>query len=698
MRNKLPLHEVSIKNIFWSSDKTIYQIPIYQRNYAWEKDEIAALIQDIYDAFKKDCNKVYYIGTLVTHNRGDLIYEVIDGQQRLTTIRIILSVLDQTPTNKLTYRARKKSDITLKYMPQFDDIEERDQGIVNGYKYTQNALDEIIIKESDKTGFINYFLDNVHIIHYHVPKDVDLNHYFEVMNSRGEQLEKHEIVKAMLMDKLYDKTHDKTDLLVFSRIWEVCSDLSIYVQQKTSNLASLIFGDELCGFECNDFDALKNIFHPCQKPTVGDNTLSSEMAKPTQDIGTVPIQKAIETPPAYDDYEDDEDTSDSFQPVIDFPNFLLIVLKIMRMKEPSFNPVVFNLDDKELINEFDDAMSVSQAIDSREFVFNLLKARYLLDNYIVHHAKEEDSLSNNPWKLQRWQKGEHNRNYPKNLTDNNDIQERLVHLLSMFEVSFTARQRKNYLFYCLFYLMSQETIDTLEYAKFVENLAKRYFLNVYLVKDKLNAINTPLPGSFDETILLNNHFNQEALYPKSTNVFNSIYGDGTKVSNGVPLFVFNYLDYCIWKMYAETLRGGYKKKESSERQFFFKDVLGCSDFGLDIFDQFYFSRTRRSLEHYYPQAMATGKDGNLTAEKINCFGNFAMIGSEANSSGSNWYPKTKLDHYLDRSGKISRISVSSLKFMIMMQICKDADQWEWSEINNHEEKMLSILALTKPYQ
>ena len=51
-------------------------------------------------------------------------------------------------------------------------------------------------------------------------------------------------------------------------------------------------------------------------------------------------------------------------------------------------------------------------------------------------------------------------------------------------------------------------------------------------------------------------------------------------------------------------------------------------------------------------------------------GNYAMIGSEANSSGSNWSPITKLEHYLDSSGKIRQISVASLKFMIMMQNVK----------------------------
>jgi len=53
--------------------------------------------------------------------------------------------------------------------------------------------------------------------------------------------------------------------------------------------------------------------------------------------------------------------------------------------------------------------------------------------------------------------------------------------------------------------------------------------------------------------------------------------------------------------------------------------------------------------------------------------------------------KTKLDHYLDSSRKINPLSVASLKFRIMMQSCKDNSKWEFEEIMNHQNKMLSIL-------
>lgn len=85
-------------------------------------------------------------------------------------------------------------------------------------------------------------------------------------------------------------------------------------------------------------------------------------------------------------------------------------------------------------------------------------------------------------------------------------------------------------------------------------------------------------------------------------------------------------------------------------------------------------------------------------DQINCFGNYAMIGSEANSAGSNWTPKTKLDHYLDQSGKIKQVSVASLKFVIMMQICKDHEndrkpgqEWNFNDIKEHQGKMENIV-------
>lgn len=676
MANKiLPLKEISIAELYNSSTKVIYEVPIYQRNYAWEKDEIATLIQDTYDAYESSLTKkestVYFIGTLVTFHKGDNVYEVIDGQQRLTTINLVLNALNIHIENKLTYKARKKSNDTILSIPDFD-VDEKDIGIVNGFKYAKTAISEIVTDEHALEGFKNFFMEKVHIIHYQVPKDIDLNHYFEIMNSRGEQLEKHEIIKARLMSVL--KNSDEKSK--FNAIWENCSDMSVYIQCKYKE--TLIFGDHLCDLTVKDFSDL---------PAVD---------KHHEDY--VSLRELIEAESGFEDIKPDfsEDKPDTFQPIIDFPNFLLIVLKITLIKEDTaFNPLDFNLDDKELLRKFDEVRVVDEEF-VKKFGYNLLKAKFLLDNFMVHHSNEDDTIDNNPWKLQYWQKDskrDNKKGYLKNLCSDDSVQhlqQKLLQLLSMFEVSFTARQRKNYLFYCLLFLFDQydgEKSDEEilpDYAEFVEALADKYFHSVYLVQDKLNNINTPKPGSFDESILKNNRLNV-AFDIKNEKDFEVIFGDGSQKSKGIPLFIFNYLDYKIWKGYYESLRSEKYKEGSKERNNFF-DKLGCSDFGLKVFEQFYFSRTRRSLEHYYPQANTD--EQLITESRINCFGNYAMIGNEANSSGSNWSPKTKLDHYLDTSGKIKQISVASLKFMAMMQMCKDENEWLYKQIEAHQRKML----------
>lgn len=668
-RNILPLKEQSIAEIYNGTQVT-YEVPIYQRNYAWEDDEITALIQDVYDAYlqNKDASKkgTYFIGTLVSYHKGDQVYEVIDGQQRLTTTNLVLAALDIPRQNKLTYRARNKSNETIKNIPSFD-IDEKDYGIINGFKYTKNAIKKIVPKQ-ELDSYKKYFQDNVHLIHYNVPRDIDLNHYFEIMNSRGEQLEKHEIIKARLIEQL-----DEDDKITFSQLWEYCSIMNVYIQQKYREEA--IFGKGHHDFIVPNFDALPKVKVGSGKKSILD-LVNGKVA---------------------DEKSGKQDKLDSFQSIIDFPNLLLIVLKITRLRDPRFNASSFILDDKELIREFDRLKEGNIALDEKfvkEFGYNLLKARYFLDNYIVHHSNENDTLESNPWKLQFWHidgKSE----YLKNLDGESKTQHKLVQLLSMFEVSFTARQRKNYLFYCLLHLFNEGN-DLEKYYEFVKSLANKYFHDVYLDPTKLNAINTPNPGSFDGTILINN--NLILTLQNTSKDFVAIYGDGTRISNGIPLFIFNYLDYKLWERYFDELRGERTKEGSSERKSFF-DTLGCNDFGLKLFEQFYFSRTRRSLEHFFPTAKATGEDGKPTQDQINCLGNYAMIGSEINSSGNSWDPNAKLSHYLD-NGKIRQISVASIKFMIMMQKCKDnllekkreqSLEWIYDDIIEHQEKMEKIL-------
>ena len=675
------LEECSINDIFFlnSGVSILYKIPIYQRNYAWGRDEIYALIKDVYDSYllKKS---VYYIGTLVTYKRDENIFEVIDGQQRLTTIYIILKALGiETIANCLTYSARKISAKTIEMMPKFG--EEKDSGIVNGFNYAREIIKDIVGEDKDKLDeFKDFLLNKVHIIHYRVPKDVDLNHYFEVMNSRGEQLQKHEIVKAKLSEKLIKNEDNNDDMEKFGRIWEACSDMNFYIQQKLPGMTKKGFTNSK---EVSAFDSLAL---NSKEESPFDSLALNPKKGLSLSSGMKPISEFLKSPINMIDKDYEVDMNDKFQPIIDFPNFLLIVLKItMLRKNYKFDLSNFSLDDKELINEFEKVDLTEKFV--KDFAYNLLKAKYFLDNYIIHHTNSEDKATENPWKLQHYYKKDNNNAYLKDLYDKKENQKEVIQLLSMFEVTFTPKQRKNYLFYCLYHLFDDCNLEN--YVEFLRKLADKYFFDIYLDTSKLNH-----PNSFDETILNDGKLNVE-LKKGVVRDFKKVYD---VIPCNIPLYVFNYTDYKLWKKYAKDLCG---EKSSNEKDFF--EALGCSKFELETFQNFYFSRTRKSLEHYYPQAKA-GDNKPIKSEEINCFGNFAMIGSDANSSGSNWNPIYKKERYLDT--KTNQVSVASLKFRIMLQICQDnfnegiindklkrqsGLEWNVEDMKEHQAKMLEII-------
>src|SRR5574344_1816046 len=103
--------EFCINNIFYGTE---YIIPIYQRNYAWTKYEIEQLLNDINDIPNEYKGK-YYLGSLIVNQLGVNMFEVIDGQQRLTKLYLLLSFLNNDSINNhsLRFKAKKKSNKTI---------------------------------------------------------------------------------------------------------------------------------------------------------------------------------------------------------------------------------------------------------------------------------------------------------------------------------------------------------------------------------------------------------------------------------------------------------------------------------------------------------------------------------------------------------------------------------------------------------
>ncbi|MGW8815546.1 DUF262 domain-containing protein [Gordonia terrae] len=88
---KLTAHEHPLRKIF-SSDFE-FKIPEYQRPYRWGTDQALQLLDDLEETLDRDDDEPYFLGSLVLVEQDDATFDVIDGQQRLTTLTLLFSVL-----------------------------------------------------------------------------------------------------------------------------------------------------------------------------------------------------------------------------------------------------------------------------------------------------------------------------------------------------------------------------------------------------------------------------------------------------------------------------------------------------------------------------------------------------------------------------------------------------------------------------
>lgn len=92
---------LSIGDVFTSGD-IIFQIPDYQRPYSWVDEHVDQLWDDILEAYENNkegdsIDSNYFLGSLIVVQNGK-IEDVVDGQQRLTTLMILLCTIRQEPT------------------------------------------------------------------------------------------------------------------------------------------------------------------------------------------------------------------------------------------------------------------------------------------------------------------------------------------------------------------------------------------------------------------------------------------------------------------------------------------------------------------------------------------------------------------------------------------------------------------------
>lgn len=636
------------KNIFDTDIK--YVIPLYQRAFAWEDVHLIQLIEDILD---ERASEKYYIGTLIVAKQNGK-YEVVDGQQRLTSLYLLLHCLGVSVKHTLTFACREKSNYTLenteKIINALKNTEESikdpinmdrvDQGLLNGIK--------ILMKEVNEKGIeiVLKKLSNVIVYQVEVPENTDLNQYFEIMNTRGEQLEQHDIVKAKLMSYLNSLKDNKSNAeninqYCFAKIWDACSDMTGYVQMHfvshRNDVRNRLFGNHWRDLPQKNWDEIKEIFRSdfeaCDRTR--DRKCSDKAGGPC-------ISDIIKS----DCVEDEDEYNEKgervrFKSIIDFPFFLLHTLEIF----VKINKITYEssaeklLDDKKLIKRFElvfeqgrtnfGYVKDNKAAFAKEFILCLLRTRFLFDKYIIKREYVNDQ-NDGEWSLKSLDTSGQQSNkkpYYSNTYFKKDAHKTNLMIQSALRVSYTSPKIMHWITQLLQWLSEKDYVhynqDLFEFATIAEKIAKE------AVKE---------------------------------NFFGKCSYGRYEMGVNTPHIVFNYLDFLLWKNQQ-------KKYE---------------DFVFEF---------RNSVEHWYPRNPSEGMFDRWenASDSVDRFGNLCIVQRKVNSRFSNLSPGSKKDSFLDD------IKKGSLKLRKMSAVTKNdngmdaARYWRETACKQHEKEMINIL-------
>jgi len=503
--------------------KENFRIPLYQREYAWSVDEVSQLIDDLETFTKKTKDKEYFLGNIVVTKNGDFL-DVIDGQQRLTTLYLMLKAIGEKNFS-LKYEIRKEDE---------DFLEKGD------FLTPTNTFKEVVEYLKNQKE-IERLIKNIVITLTIIPRDIDVVKYFEVMNNRGKQLEKHQILKAKFLKALEKKDYN------YAKIWDYCSLMDTTIEELIyyNDIPTKNKKKEKTHFQIRETLLQKFSYDKAFKGNFSNNlkTINTLLSENENNVK----------------YENN--SIKEYRAIIKFPIFLIQVLKIFianklpkenQKKFQNLNNIVVN--DRYLLDYFHtDKMHNDFLFDdenlAKDFMLFLLKMRILFDYFIFKRDKEEK-----PFFI-----GRENKN--------------LLMIELLFNVSAPQYFSQDWIVLLLNYLDNENKIDfnidntLVTYLEKIDNELSKIRLSetkiIEYINDKLKNININIQLEKELDVIL---------------------------SKGVstPHYWFYKLDYLLWKNYD------FKQK--------FKSSFSNLNYSK-ITNSFRLSRLN-SIEHIYPQSKA----------------------------------------------------------------------------------------------
>lgn len=211
---------------------TTYEVPAYQRNYSWGSSEVKQLVQDLFEFFDDSTKPYYLLGDVIVveTRRSDYQLEIIDGQQRITTLMILFAVLyrrlqaaewdqdDLADIRQMVYRkkqvrVRMSGDASLSVLEYLNGESTKNlkketpsqKALVGAIEDIETVLNDRL-GEIEKPGTLHDFYEqivhNVYLSRLWLHDNEAAFEFFERVNDRGRPLSKTDLLKNRLLQKI----------------------------------------------------------------------------------------------------------------------------------------------------------------------------------------------------------------------------------------------------------------------------------------------------------------------------------------------------------------------------------------------------------------------------------------------------------------------------------------------------------------
>lgn len=634
---------VNLENL----DSYSFSIPTYQRPYVWGDEQIKKLLDDFYLSFQNSSDAEYYVSTFLTKENGNSA-ELIDGQQRFTTLWIIAFAMYSLNSGSDVERFLKKDDmlrIGFEIRKEVSDylesllgsrivIKKYDEQTIAEFPYLKNIakaitfvrayLEQLKLSNENLKKFGDYIYKNVKLIKNTTPDNTDLNKLFSTINSAGVQLEQTDIVKANLLKFLDDK-------VTYGKLWEACEDMNNFFERNVRISFPKTHKQDIDLKQHIPFDRAIFLYENLK------DSNNDEVSFMLDDIEINQIDEYGFDIGTNDNEKDRRDSDEIFcRSIINFGQLLLHTYRI-HLKREGLNDFEGTFHVNRLIEIFNNLVKRGDKKEIERFFHLLWDVRFLFDKYIVKWISDVDTKTESLELL----------NYSRNEEGyySRTKYEKSANLMLQSVLYYTGDYLRQYwLTSYIGYLLESHNnlspIDIVLLSK-LEEIDNSFSLATETTDKEvswmhINGIDINLNFNIKE--YLNNSF-------------------GTSFKH----YWFQKLEYLLWKNWE------YKEDDKFKR---------------------YRITSKNSIEHIYPQNPENRiQHPEIDGENLHSFGNLVLLSVAQNSEYSNKSVNVKKSMFEEK-----KESYDTLKSFF---IFKDQKEWNIDSILKHRNEMIELI--TKHY-